>query len=337
MEVIGSVVQKVNGYPSMLVGMIHQFDHRAASVKVNPESLHNPALSGDVGLAQKADPDFVPAPQYWVPASEVRIPNNLEWTLVFRNIARATDARTMIITVVPFVGLGNSVPILTAEDRNTYCQFASCFVANFNALLLDYIVRQKMHGTNLNWYIVEQLPVIPLDHYETIYLGPKTAGEIIRKAVLELTYTAHDMAPFARDMGYVDENGKIKPPFVWNEERRLHLRAKLDAVFFHLYGIVDRNDVRYIFSTFPIVEDQEIHTNGNISILRTLSCLHECLSVWRFRRRDNFVKFLRHRLKESAKTRFAEKFQALTFFATSGMQHISGFPIGFPIPILLKI
>ena len=33
--------------------MIHQFDHRAASVKVNPESLHNPALSGDVTLEQK--------------------------------------------------------------------------------------------------------------------------------------------------------------------------------------------------------------------------------------------------------------------------------------------
>lgn len=242
--------------------MIHQFDHRAASVKVNPESLHNPALSGDIVLAEKADPNFVPTPQYWVPASEVRISNNLEWTLGFRNIARATDARTIIITVVPFAGLGNSIPILTSEDRNTYCQFVSCFVANFNSLLLDYIVRQKMHGTNLNWYIIEQLPVIPLDHYEITYFGSKTAGEIIREAVLELTYTAHDMAPFARDMGYVDQNGKIKPPFLWDEERRLHLRAKLDAVFFHLYGVTDRNDVRYVFSTFPIVEAQEIKTYG---------------------------------------------------------------------------
>jgi len=35
------------------------------------------------------------------------------------------------------------------------------------------------------------------------------------------------------------------------------LRAKLDAVFFHLYGITDRDDIRYIYSTFPIVQRQE--------------------------------------------------------------------------------
>ena len=55
--------------------------------------------------------------------------------------------------------------------------------------------------------------------------------------VLELTYAAHDMAPVARDMGHVDAAGDVLPPFVWDEERRLRLRAKLDAVFFHLYGV----------------------------------------------------------------------------------------------------
>ena len=85
---------------------------------------------------------------------------------------------------------------------------------------------------------------------------------IVRDAVLELTYTAHDMAPFARDLGYVDESGQVKPPFVWDEEHRLHLRAKLDAVFFHLYGVTDRDDVRYVYATFPIVERQEMATYG---------------------------------------------------------------------------
>ena len=132
------------------------------------------------------------------------------------------------------------------------------------ALLLDYIVRQKMHGTNLNWYIVEQLPVIPLDHGMKPSTLRSENGRVRSyvKAVLELTYTAHDMAPFARDMGHVNEDGKVKPPFVWDEERRLHLRAKLNAVFFHLYGVTDRNDVRYVFSTFPIVKSQEINTYG---------------------------------------------------------------------------
>src|SRR3546814_15366199 len=51
------------------------------------------------------------------------------------------------------------------------------------------------------------------------------------------TYTADDIAPFARDMGLVDRNGEVLPPFEWDEERRLKLRAKLDALYFILYGV----------------------------------------------------------------------------------------------------
>ena len=50
--------------------MIWQFDHRANSVRVNPESTHNPYLSEEVSAAQHADPGFLPHTQYWVPADE---------------------------------------------------------------------------------------------------------------------------------------------------------------------------------------------------------------------------------------------------------------------------
>ena len=151
------------------------------------------------------------------------------------------------------------MPILKPEttDRSEWL-----LVANLNATILDFVTRQKVQGQTLNLFIVEQLPVVPPDRYEATRFGPKTAGEIVREAVLELTYTAHDMAPFARDLGYLDEAGKVKPPFRWDEDRRLRLRAKLDAVFFHLYGVTDRNDVRYIYSTFPIVERQETEAYG---------------------------------------------------------------------------
>ena len=86
----------------------------------------------------------------------------------------------------------------------------------------------------------------------------------MRETVLELTYTAHDMAAFARDMGHVDEVGDVRPPFSLDEDRRLCLRAKLDALYFILYGIYDlaeaersRDDIRYIYGTFSIVERQE--------------------------------------------------------------------------------
>ncbi len=68
--------------------------------------------------------------------------------------------------------------------------------------------------------------------------------------MLKLVHTAWDIRAFARDLG--DEG----PPFVWDEERRAQLRAQLDAIYFHLYGI-ERADVEYIMSTFPIVERKD--------------------------------------------------------------------------------
>ena len=242
--------------------MIHLFDHRAASVEVNAENLHNVALSGDISAEQKADPAFLPTPQYWVPSAEVSFPDGHDWTIAFRDIARATDARTMIAAAVPLVGLGNKVPAIHCADPEIGRSNASPLLANLGATILDFVVRQKVHSTSLNWFIVEQLPVVPSDSYESVRFGSKTAGEIVREAVLELTYTAHDMAPFARDMGHVDTAGDLLPPFVWDVERRLFLRAKLDAVFFHLYGITGRDDVRYVYSTFPIVEREETAAYG---------------------------------------------------------------------------
>ena len=65
------------------------------------------------------------------------------------------------------------------------------------------------------------------------------------------------------DVGYQNVMHQCYP-FLGNlvDLNRLRLRAKLDAVFFHLYGVTDRDDVRYVYSTFPIVERQEMQAHG---------------------------------------------------------------------------
>ena len=243
--------------------MIHQFDHRAASVVVNEENLHNPALSGDIATEHKANPKFSPLPQYWVAAGKLSFPDGNDWTIAFRDIARSTDARTMISAAIPRVGMGNTLPALFVEATNHPSWGLALLLGNFGAVVLDFVVRQKAQSTHLNWYIVEQLPVVPPECYEAVRFGPNTVGEIVREAVLELSYTAHDMAPFARDMGHVNESGEVLPPFAWDEVRRLNLRAKLDAVYFHLYGVTERDDIRHVYSTFPIVERQERELFGS--------------------------------------------------------------------------
>jgi hypothetical protein len=77
-----------------------------------------------------------------------------------------------------------------------------------------------------------------------------TMRAFVLPRVLELTYTAWDLEPFARDVGF---NG---PPFRWDAERRFLLRCELDAAFFHLYGL-NREDTAYIMDTFPIVKRKD--------------------------------------------------------------------------------
>ena len=228
--------------------MIGQFDHRANSVRVNPDSTHNPYLSEEVSDEQHADPRFLPQSQYWVPADEVEaeLAKSPGYTLGFRDIARSTDVRTMIATVSPWAGYGNKVPLLMGGDARLT---SALLVANLNSICLDFVLRQKIQSTSLNWYIVEQLPVIDPEDYGRKF-GNTTVGEIVRDHVLRLTYTAYDTRPFALDLGYDGE------PFIWDVEDRRHLRARLDALYFHLYGL-SRKDAGYVMETFPIVRRQD--------------------------------------------------------------------------------
>ena len=237
--------------------MVWQFDHRANSVRINPESTHNPYLSEDVTDEQHADPGFIPRPYYWVPASDVEsaLPERTDYTLGFHDIARPTDVRTAIASIVPVAGYGNTLPILVGDTAMLTPDCLAGIVANLNSLCLDFVARQKVQGTHLNLYIVEQLPVIAPGGYDREF-GDTTAHEIVRDHVLRLTYTANDMSPFARDLGYDGQ------PFTWDEEERRHLRARLDALYFHLYGL-NREDAGYVMDTFPIVRRQDKSAFGS--------------------------------------------------------------------------
>lgn len=234
--------------------MVQIYDHRAAGVVVNPENIHRPAQPRQTTEEEHKDPNYSPKPQFWVSEEgtkgcfKSRIPQNL---LAFKNVTSPTNERSMIASIIPFSGVGNSMPVILSESEDPV--FFAGLVANLSSFALDFAARQKIGGQNLNFFIVEQFPVLPPDTYEKEFGGLKIK-EFIGRRILELVYTAHDIKGFAEEFGY---DG---PPFSWDEERRLHLRCQLDALYFHLYGL-DREEISYIMDTFPIVKrnDEAIH------------------------------------------------------------------------------
>jgi len=239
--------------------MIHQFDHRWAGYAENGSD------SVDVGLTEKQDPDWEPAPRYWVPEAEVAQRLAAKgwtrgWLMGWRDIARATDERTVIATVFPRCAVGNQLPLMLFDAAIDVQKLAG-LAANLSAIAMDYAARFKVGGTHLNFFIYQQLPVLPPD----FYTGHRLA--FIIPKVLELIDTSHSLAPFARDLGH---DG---PPFRWDEARRALLRADLDAFYARAYGLT-RDELRYILDpadvkgsdypseTFRVLKEKEIRHHG---------------------------------------------------------------------------
>lgn len=261
--------------------MVHQFDHRWATYNANGES-------SNVTHEEKLDKTFVINPRYWVPESEVEErltkrdrDGNISWRwdhgwlMGWRDITNATNERSVIASIIPRVGVGHTMPLfMTAMKPH---RVAALF-GNLNALVLDFVARVKIGGTHLTYSYLNQFPVLPPSHYSEDNLG------FIVPRILELTYNARDMEPWAKDLGY---NGEA---FAFDPYRRACLRAELDAYYAKLYGLT-RDELRYILDpadvmgedypseTFRVLKNNELKEFGEYRtrrlVLEAWDKLHE--------------------------------------------------------------
>ncbi|AVH64049.1 Eco57I restriction-modification methylase domain-containing protein [Nostoc sp. 'Peltigera membranacea cyanobiont' N6] len=243
--------------------MFHQFDHRYSTYEGATQANLNAGILPQIPDEIKQNPTFTIKARYWV--NQIEVENRLadkwnkDWLLGFRDITNSTSERTSIFSFLPKVGIGNKAPLLISNKFEA--RFVSCFYASINSLVFDFVTRQKLGGTTMNFFIVKQLPIIPPELYT-----PEDI-KFISDRVLELVYTAWDMQPFAKDMGYDGE------PFIWNPNRRALLRAELDAYYAKLYGLT-RDELRYILDpadvygadfpseTFRVLKNNEMKQFG---------------------------------------------------------------------------
>ena len=182
------------------------------------------------------------------------------------------NERTLISCCIPYSATPNVFPQIAVQNHVD----SACLLSCFNSLVVDYICRLKMARQGLNDFIVKQLPILPPAAYSEADLA------FIVRRVLELTYTSHAMAPFARDLGY---DG---PPFIWDEDRRAHLRAELDAWYALAYGL-SRDELRYVLDpkdvmgedypseTFRVLQKNEIGKYGEYRTQRLVLAAYDAL------------------------------------------------------------
>jgi len=164
--------------------------------------------------------------------------------------------------LLPWSGVGHTAPLMLPQNADAL--LVCGLLASLNSMALDYVLRQKMGGTHLTFFILRQIAVPTPARYTTELL------DVVVPRVVELSYTAWDLQPFARDCGY---HG---PPFRWDEERRFLLRCELDAAYFHLYSI-ERDDVDYIMGTFPIVKRKDEAAHGEYRTKRVILEIYDAM------------------------------------------------------------
>jgi hypothetical protein len=252
--------------------LVHQFDHRWASYggpgrwEGEPETGGPPWLEraprkDDDAVAftlqAKRDPSCLVLPRYWVAEAEVeaRLAKkgwSRPWLLGWRDIARSTDERTVIASLIPRVGVGDTfLLLLPGEATGCLSLPGRCSPTSMRSCSISsHATRQE--EPSLKFFVLKQLPVLPPSVYQRpcAWSPGETLAEWLRPRVLELVYTAWDLAPAARDLG---DSG---PPFRWEPERRAQLRAELDAAFFLLYGLT-RSQVEFVLGTFPVLRANE--------------------------------------------------------------------------------
>ncbi|MFS8829928.1 hypothetical protein NW819_04945, partial [Synechococcus sp. R8-2] len=265
--------------------MIWHYDHRYGTYEGVRDRSSTQLPTPDEH--QHADPHFVVQPWYWVPAEEVeaRLGDwRRGWLLGWRDVARSTDERTVVASIVPCAGYGDKFLLMLSElDAIRICALMSLMAC----LPFDYVSRQKVGGVSLKYFTMKQLPVLPPSAYRAEDL------RFIVPRALELVYTSWDMKPFADDVWNEADDGlraaihaawdanriavgrhewrlpswisaypEIEtnpqkgipfPPFRWDETRRAILRAELDAYYARLYGLT-RKQLRYILDPADLTE-----------------------------------------------------------------------------------
>lgn len=312
--------EEINNLPLYEAKMFSQFDHRYATYENATQANINEGNLPQFTELLHQDPYKPNKPNYYVTYESVNntIINSAyakKYFLAYRGISNSASERTMISSLIPLYGIGNSAPCIRVNNG-----FAVDFIlllSSLNSLCVDYVTKQKFSGNNLNFFIVKQIPVPTRKMVSEKYLN------IILLNTIELSYSSWDIKAFADDVwkeadeelkvaiqqqweankaatgGHewappewckIDPEGCPLPPFKWDEERRAVLKAELDAIYAKLYGLTTE-ELRYILDpqdvygpdfpgeTFRVLKEKEIRLYGEYRTRRLVLEAWERLNI----------------------------------------------------------
>jgi hypothetical protein len=232
--------------------MIHQFDHRWGEPKY---WLDEKEAAGELRAARSRYITQV-AKRLGLDGDDT-LPLLLDYKMyrvAFRDVAASTNERTMIMTVLPpnvfcphtmsleqvyapYIENGKLDP--NYQSMNNAARLFVCAV--MNSFVVDAWLRRSVTN-HLSFFSVYGVPVPRLTKQDS------ASSPLVNRAA-KLICTTPEFDDLARDVGLGShKNG------VTNPTERAKLRAELDGLIAHLYGLTEE-EFTYILTTFPLVPE----------------------------------------------------------------------------------
>jgi hypothetical protein len=193
-------------------------------------------------------------PRYWIDEKEGRSAllgrgsdeeqelDYQHYRFAYRSITGNTNERTMVCSILPrncffghsLNGLSRSKSHLTQSEM----LYLTAIMASF---VVDYGLRQRV-ATQLTMFFVYQMPIPRLTD------GDRAFWPIVSRAA-RLICVNPEFDDLAKGVGLKGHKEGVVDP-----THRAKLRAELDGLVAHLYGLTEE-EFAYILTTFPLVPD----------------------------------------------------------------------------------
>lgn len=186
--------------------------------------------------------DYFPESRFFISQqkwSELSKNHSEQFMLAWRSLTSATNTRTCIATVLPFMPASQSVQFLTTNHNDLLY-----LVGLFNSVVFDFILKIKLSGIDLTQSVINQMPVPNIEQItRKIYFNDReaTIKQHISLLVFSLLKNDVRLNPLFENLELSSQNG--------NEENRFEIIRKIDLLFMSLYKLND-SELELVLAAF---------------------------------------------------------------------------------------
>jgi len=221
----------------------NQFDGKFSGFNGVEDELRygNKSSSVNIDEAKKSIPDYFPESRFFIDAEKwnhLSKNHSEKFMLAWRSLTSATNTRTCIATVLPFIPASQSVQFLTT-NQNDLLYLSGLF----NSVVFDFILKKKLSGIDLTQSVINQMP-IPNIEQTTIRINFNGGEATIKHHISLLVFSLlrNDVR-----LNSLFQNLELKNEI--RSESKFETVKKIDLLFMALYKLTD-SEVELVLAEF---------------------------------------------------------------------------------------